>query len=87
MYICVKLPPEDLNLNPCFPHLTNTCAYEMIIAPRVRSGILALHLVPFELVIFGHSTYPCLIISCCQSTYAVLIFVSLFLFSYGVIIN
>ena len=64
--MCVKFPPEDLNFSFCPSHFTNTYACEMIIASRVRSGILTLHLVPFELVIFGHSTYPCLIISRCQ---------------------
>ena len=64
--MCVKLSLGDLNPKPYPLHLTNTYAWEIIIAPRVRGGILALHLVPFELVIFGHSTYPCLIISRCQ---------------------
>ena len=36
--MCVKLPPKDLNLDPCPPHLTNTYTYKVTIAPRVCGG-------------------------------------------------
>ena len=31
--MCVKLPPEDLNLDPCPPHPTSTYTCEVTIAP------------------------------------------------------
>ena len=35
----VKLPPRDLNPNPCLPHSINTYTYGVTIAPRVCGGI------------------------------------------------
>ena len=35
MYICVKLPPGDLNPNPYPLHPTSTYTYRLIITPRV----------------------------------------------------
>ena len=37
--MCVKLPPGDLNPDPCLPHPTSTYTYEMTIAPRVCSDV------------------------------------------------
>ena len=34
----VKLPPEDLNLDPYFQHSTNIYTYRMITTPKVRGG-------------------------------------------------
>ena len=33
--MCVKLPPKNLNPNPCPPHLTSTYTCEVTTAPRV----------------------------------------------------
>ena len=38
MYMCVKLPPGDLNPGPCSPHPINTYTYEVINALRVCGG-------------------------------------------------
>ena len=34
----VKVPPEDLNPNPCAPHLISTYTYGMTIAPKMCVG-------------------------------------------------
>ena len=34
VYVCVKLPPRDLNLSPYPPHPTSTYTYKVTIAPR-----------------------------------------------------
>ena len=49
MYICVKLPPRNLNPSPCLPHPISTCTYRVTIALRVCGGFL------FSL--FGVSTH------------------------------
>ena len=36
--MCVKLPPGDLNPDPCPSHLTNTYTCGVTIAPRVCGG-------------------------------------------------
>ena len=36
----VKFPPKNLNLNPCFPHLTSTYTCVMTITPRMCGGYL-----------------------------------------------
>ena len=36
--MCVKLPSRNFNPDPCLSHPTNTYTYEVIIAPKVRSG-------------------------------------------------
>ena len=38
MYICVKLPPGNLNPSHCPPHLTNTYTCRVTIAPRICDG-------------------------------------------------
>ena len=37
-YMCVKLPPRDLNLNPSLSHSTITYTCEVTITPMVYSG-------------------------------------------------
>ena len=39
MYICVKLPSEDLNPDPCSPHPTSTYICRITITPRVYDDI------------------------------------------------
>ena len=36
MYMCMKLPLENLNSGPYFPYSTNIYTREMIIMPRVH---------------------------------------------------
>ena len=36
--MCVKLPPGDLNPDPCPPHPTSTYTCGMTIAPRMCGG-------------------------------------------------
>ena len=36
--MCMKLPPEDLNPDPCPPHSTSIYTCRMTIAPRMRGG-------------------------------------------------
>ena len=33
--MCIKFPPEDLNLSPCPPHLPSTYTCGVIITPKV----------------------------------------------------
>ena len=40
--MCVKLPPEELNLSFYPPHPTNTYTYGVIIALRLCSGAICL---------------------------------------------
>ena len=36
--MCMKLPPEELNSDPCLPHPTSTYTCGVTTAARVRSG-------------------------------------------------
>ena len=36
--MCVKLPPENLNLDPCPPHPTSTYTCEVTITSKVCGG-------------------------------------------------
>ena len=36
--MCVKLPPGDLNPDPCPPHSTSTYTFGVTIVPRVCGG-------------------------------------------------
>ena len=38
VYMCVKLPPGDLNSNPYPPHPTKSYTCRVTIAPRVCGG-------------------------------------------------
>ena len=46
--MCVKLSPEDLNLDPYPPHPTNTYTYRVTIAPKTCGGLLKICLNLFE---------------------------------------
>ena len=48
--MCVKLPPKDLNSNPCPPHPTKTYTCRVTIAPRVHEVFfifLIVHVIKF----------------------------------------
>ena len=40
MYMCVKLPLEDLNLGPYYPHSTNTYTCGVTIAQKKNCIVL-----------------------------------------------
>ena len=44
MYMCVKLPPKNLNSDPYPPHSTSTYTYRVTIAPKVCGGKIILYL-------------------------------------------
>jgi len=43
MYMCVKLPLEYLNPDPCPLHPTSTYINGVIITPTLHSGLIALY--------------------------------------------
>ena len=42
MYMCVKLPPRDLNHGPCPAHPITTYTCGVTITPRVCGGVVLL---------------------------------------------
>ena len=55
MYMCVKIPPRDLNPGPCPLHLTSTYTYEVTIAPKVCGGN-AWTIINFTIVFLNFTT-------------------------------
>ena len=50
MYMCVNLPPENLNLGLCPPHITNT--YRVTIALKMRRDYILKFLIKDNIFFF-----------------------------------